>query len=92
MKNIIKTYLGLPKSIYILCCATLINRLGDFVVPFLTLFLTQKLNMSTGLKTRVSEYSEEIKSDRYYFIDTYQTNPDGTIQTIVISSDNGKYR
>jgi len=52
----------------------------------------KKLNMSTGLKTRVSEYSEEIKSDRYYFIDTYQTNPDGTIQTIVISSDNGKYR
>lgn len=49
MKNIIKTYLGLPKSIYILCCATLINRLGDFVVPFLTLFLTQKLNMSTGV-------------------------------------------
>lgn len=46
MKNIFKTYMGLSKSVYILCSATLINRLGDFVVPFLTLFLTVKLNMS----------------------------------------------
>lgn len=46
MKNILKTYMGLSKSIYVLCSATLINRLGDFVVPFLTLFLTVKLNMS----------------------------------------------
>ena len=46
MKNIIKTYMGLEKEVYILCSATLINRLGDFVVPFLTLFLTVKLNMS----------------------------------------------
>lgn len=46
MKNIIKTYMGLQKEVYILCSATLINRLGDFVVPFLTLFLTVKLDMS----------------------------------------------
>ena len=46
MKNIIKTYMGLSKSVYILCIATLINRLGDFVVPFLALFLPLKLNMS----------------------------------------------
>lgn len=49
MKNIIKTYMGLSKSVYILCSATLINRLGDFVVPFLTLFLTVKLNMSAEM-------------------------------------------
>lgn len=46
MKDILKIYRGLPKSIYILCSATLINRLGDFVIPFLTLFFTKKLNMS----------------------------------------------
>jgi MFS family permease len=46
MKDMIKIYNGLPRSVYILCSATLINRLGDFVVPFLTLFFTQKLNMS----------------------------------------------
>ena len=46
MKDIIKAYKGLQKEVYILCSATLINRLGDFVVPFLTLFLTVKLNMS----------------------------------------------
>lgn len=49
MKNIFKSYTGLPKSVYILCTATLINRLGDFVIPFLTLFLTVKLNMSPVL-------------------------------------------
>ena len=49
MKNIFKSYTGLPKSVYILCTATLINRLGDFVVPFLTLFLTVKLDMPTFL-------------------------------------------
>lgn len=49
MKDILKTYTGLSKSVYILCSATLINRLGDFVVPFLTLFLTVKLNMSVAM-------------------------------------------
>lgn len=49
MKNIIKTYRGLSKHVYILCMSTLINRLGDFVVPFLALFLTIKLNMSIVL-------------------------------------------
>lgn len=42
-----RNYIGLPKEIYILCLATLINRLGDFVVPFLSLYLTQKIGMST---------------------------------------------
>ncbi|SFU37369.1 Predicted arabinose efflux permease, MFS family [Clostridium sp. DSM 8431] len=46
MRNTINIYKGLTKPVYILCFATLINRLGDFVIPFLTLFLTKKLNMS----------------------------------------------
>jgi MFS family permease len=50
--NIFKTYKGLPKCIYALFCVQVINRLGDFVFPFLSLLLTQKLNFSysaTGL-------------------------------------------
>jgi MFS family permease len=47
-----KTYRGLPTSVYILFLARIINRMGDFVKIFLTLYLTRYLNMSskeTGL-------------------------------------------
>jgi len=40
------TYKGLPKSIYILCLAQVTNRFGDFVVPFLTLFLVKKMGLN----------------------------------------------
>jgi len=40
------TYKGLPKSIYIIFLAQVINRFGDFVLPFLTLFLVKKLGLS----------------------------------------------
>lgn len=49
MLKIFKTYRGLPKSIYILFIAQIINRFGDFVVPFLTLYLTQKIGLSAGI-------------------------------------------
>lgn len=44
--KILKTYAGLPKSVYILFFAQIINRFGDFVMPFLTLFLTKHLGFS----------------------------------------------
>lgn len=44
--RIIKTYKGLPKSMYILFIAQVINRFGDFVMPFLTLYLTVKVGLS----------------------------------------------
>ena len=44
--NIIKTYKGLPKSMYVLFVAQIINRFGDFVMPFLTLYLTIKIGLS----------------------------------------------
>jgi len=47
MKKIINNYRGLPKEMYVICFAKLINRLGDFVVPFLALYLTQKIGMTT---------------------------------------------
>lgn len=39
-------YRGLPKNMYILFWVQVINRFGDFVAPFLTLYLTEKLGMS----------------------------------------------
>jgi MFS family permease len=48
MKDFINNYKGLPKKMYVICFATLINRLGDFVVPFLALYLTQKIGMTVG--------------------------------------------
>lgn len=40
------TYKGLPRSIYILFLAQVINRFGDFVLPFLTLLLVKKMGLS----------------------------------------------
>lgn len=42
----IDTYKGLSKSIYIIFLAQVTNRFGDFVLPFLTLFLVKKLGLS----------------------------------------------
>lgn len=44
--NIFKSYKGLPKSMYVLFVAQIINRFGDFVMPFLTLYLTIKIGLS----------------------------------------------
>lgn len=47
MRTFFNGYKGMPKGLYIICFSTLINRLGEFVVPFLSLYLTQKIGMST---------------------------------------------
>ncbi len=44
--NLLSSYRGLPKSIYVLFCVQVINQFGDFVVPFLSLFLVKKLGFS----------------------------------------------
>lgn len=46
MIKLFENYKGLPKSMYAICFATLTNRLGEFVVPFLSLYLTQKIGMT----------------------------------------------
>lgn len=40
------SYKGLPQSIYIIFLVQMINRFGDFVFPFLSLFLVKKLGLS----------------------------------------------
>lgn len=52
IKALKETYGGLPKEIYVLFIARIITRMGDFVKPFLVLFLTIKMGFSerdTGL-------------------------------------------
>lgn len=39
-------YRGLPRNVYILFLVQVVNRFGDFVLPFMTLFLTKKLGLS----------------------------------------------
>ena len=55
--RMIDTYRGLPKNMYIMFGATVINRFGDFVMPFLTMFLTIKIGLSiemTGIIVTIS--------------------------------------
>ena len=81
--NIFNTYKGLPKSIYALFCVQIINRFGDFVFPFLSLLLTQKLNFSytiTGMIVMVTslvampaallggKFADQVSRRKTYFI------------------------
>lgn len=45
-KSLLGTYSGLPKEIYVLFIARVINCIGNFVYPFMTFFLKDRLNMS----------------------------------------------
>ncbi len=40
------TYMGLPRSVYVIFFARVVNSMGNFVHPFLTLLLTSKGGMS----------------------------------------------
>lgn len=46
IKNFLKTYSGLPKEVYILFFVRIINSMGNFVYPFLTMFLSKNLGMN----------------------------------------------
>lgn len=46
LKNLFKVYGGLPRPLYALFGATIVNSMGIFVFPFLTLYLTARLGMS----------------------------------------------
>ncbi len=53
MFQIFKQYEGLPREVYVLFTANIINRFGDFVSPLLALYLTQKLGMSASVSSLV---------------------------------------
>ena len=45
IRKFLSSYSGLDRSIYFLCLAQIVNSIGHFVHPFLTMFLTQKIGM-----------------------------------------------
>ncbi|MDE5907144.1 MAG: MFS transporter [Lachnospiraceae bacterium] len=49
IKKLFKIYEGLEKEIYVLAIAKLVNALGYFVFPFLSLYLTGNLNISVAI-------------------------------------------
>lgn len=49
MGNIFKTYGGLPKQVYILFIINIINSIGAFVGPFMTLYLSNILKLDNDL-------------------------------------------
>jgi MFS family permease len=44
--SLFKPYRGMPKEIYILFVSRIINAMGDFVFPLLTIILTQSIGLS----------------------------------------------
>lgn len=46
IKNIFKVYSGLPFGIYVLFIVRIVNALGAFVGPFLTMFLSNKMGLN----------------------------------------------
>jgi hypothetical protein len=48
LPRLFQTYAGLDRGIYFLFIAQVVNSIGHFVHPFLTLLLTQKLGMDAG--------------------------------------------
>ena len=46
LNNIKSTYSGLPRSVYVIFIARVVNCIGNFVFPFMTLLLTSKVGMS----------------------------------------------
>lgn len=47
-KKLLVPYKNLPMSVYIIFFASIINNLGNFVAPFLTMFLTYSIGMNVG--------------------------------------------
>jgi MFS family permease len=49
IREYFEPYKGLPLSIYIIFAASIVNNMGNFVVPFLTMFLTFKIGIDVGI-------------------------------------------
>lgn len=61
MKNPFTIYKGLPKNLYVLFAANVINKMGSFVLPLITLILTNKIGFSkteAGILTTIAILSQ----------------------------------
>lgn len=48
VKKLLRPYSGLPKEVYVIFISRIVNALGAFVFPLLTLLLTKKIGMSAA--------------------------------------------
>ncbi len=46
-----RDYALLPRTVFVLCLGTLVNRAGTFLAPFLTLYVTDQLGLSAEFAT-----------------------------------------
>lgn len=47
----LREYLALPRAVHILCLGSFINRAGSFVIPFLTIYLRDQLDLGIEFAT-----------------------------------------
>ncbi|MGE5508018.1 MAG: hypothetical protein ACM3RP_06010 [Chitinophagales bacterium] len=50
--KLFESYAGLPTAIYALFAGSVVNNLGNFVAPFLALFLSDKFSMQPDRRAR----------------------------------------
>ena len=48
LKKILGPYIGLPKEVYVIFLARIINAMGVLVFPLLTLILKEKIGLTNG--------------------------------------------
>jgi MFS family permease len=46
IKNLLSPYMGLPREIYIIFASRIVNAMGCFVMPLLTIIMTDKIGLS----------------------------------------------
>ena len=59
LRNSLAMWRGLPPTYWVLWTGTLINKLGAFVVPFLTLYLTQERGFTVARATLIVTYEQD---------------------------------
>lgn len=79
-----QTTSGLPTLFWYLWVGTLINRMGIFVVPFLTLFLTEKQGLSVGSAAFIVSLFG-LGSFTAQFVGGYTTDRWGRRPTMLVS-------
>lgn len=65
LNRLIKPYKNLPMGVYVIFFASIINNLGNFVAPFLTMFLTYSIGMkvqTVGIIVAVNSFVGLIAS------------------------------
>ena len=75
LMSFIKTYSGLSSAIYVLFIARIINRMGDFVHLFMTLYLTRIMGFevrpaSRSMLTDLSKAEERHKAFSLLYLGT----------------------